>query len=521
MKCSRIWRSIQLSTLVEIRFLEIIVPKTTLTQEQQEIYDFVAVMMSSSTIKSMGIKAFAGCGKSFVLKYIATHYSQFKFLGLAFGSNIAAENKKSFPKRNTKWLTVHGFARTYLKAHSVNFDFKNARGSYKSLELIEILKIKDSGDYKLAEAIAEIMKVFCQSAHKEITPVLILKAGVSQKNENVVNMNKAYMDAGCKYAIELWKKLENNEISPTFDFYLKYFEVNRFAEKITEFDIIELDEAQDSNAVTMSIIYQLPAKRIYVGDEHQSIFEFRGTLNAMNYADKLFYLSTTFRYIPDIAKMANEILNTYKREKIPIKSLANTSGYVDGVTAYLSRNNSSMIALIDSFVKEKKEFRTAKDPKELFAVALALLKFKTTREIDDERFFYLKRFQDMEQVEEYIEDTDDNELKTAFKMVSRYNGYLITLFKIASKYYKSKDEIKYILSTAHTSKGLEWDSVKLLSDFPDIMRLLKEAQINSSSELMKKFKAGDIQASNIIQEINLFYVAITRARFNIDFGVSG
>lgn len=491
--------------------------KIILSPEQKEIFDFVPVMMSSNSINSIGIKAFSGCGKSSTLKYIATHYSQFKFLGLAFGSNIVAENKKTFPKRNTKWLTVHGFAREYLKAFGVNFDFKNARGAYKSLELIEILKIKDSGDYKLAEAIADIMKVYCQSAHKEITPDLIVKAGISQKNENIVNMNKAYLEAGCHYAIALWKKLENNEIPPTHDFYLKYFEVHQFAKKITEFDIIELDEAQDSNAATMSIIYQVPAKRIYVGDEHQSIFEFRGTLNAMNYADKLFYLTTTFRYIPDIAKIANEILNKYKREKVPIKSLANTSGYVDGVTAYLSRNNSSMIALIDSFIKEKKEFRTAKDPKELFAVALALLEFKTTRTVSDERFSYLRDFQDIEQVKEYIEDTNDNELKTAFSMVERYGQYLKKLKAIASDYYKSKDDIKYVLSTAHTSKGLEWDKVKLLSDFPDIMKLLKEAKIDSSLDLMKKFKAGDIQASNIIQEINLYYVAVTRARFDVDF----
>jgi len=491
-----------------------------LSSEQQEIFDFVPELMNSLTIKSMGIKAFAGCGKSSTLKYIAIHYTQFKFLGLAFGGGIVDENKKSFPKRNSKWFTVHGFAREYLKSFGVNFDFKNRRGSYKALELIEILKIKDSGDYKLAEAIAEIMKVYCQSAYKEITPDLIIKAGVSQKNENIVNMNTAYLEAGCHYATILWKKLENNEIPPTHDFYLKYFEVHKFAKRITEFDIIELDEAQDSNAVTMSIIYQLPAKRIYVGDEHQSIFEFRGTLNAMNYADKLFYLTTTFRYIPDIANMANEILNKYKREKVPIKSLANTSGYVDGVTAYLSRNNSSMIALIDSFVKEKKEFRTAKDPKELFAVALALLEFKTTRTIEDKRFSYLKDFQDIEQVKEYIEDTGDNELKTAYSMMERYGGYLKKLKAIASDYYKSKDDIKCILSTAHTSKGLEWDNVMLLSDFPDIMRLLKEAKINSSLDLMKKFKSGDIQASNIIQEINLFYVAVTRARFSVDFGVS-
>jgi len=492
--------------------------EVVLTKEQQDIVDFVEVLFDSSNkYNSMAIKAFAGCGKSFVLKYIAYKFKDKKILGLAFGNSIYKENKKSFPKRNTKWFTVHGFAKEYLKKFGVNFDFENCTSNFKDIELIHILEVDDQGDYQLGKCINEIMKVYCQSSLQSITPDNIKKAAKSQTNKDVISMNEAYLELGCKYANKLWNLFEENKIPPTFDFYLKYFEVNRFAEKITEFDLLELDEAQDSNAVTMSIVTQLPTKNIYVGDEHQSIYAFRGTLNAMRYADKLFYLSSTFRYIPKIANFANKILKSYKLEKVPIRSLAKDDGKKDGLSAFISRNNSSMIALIANLIREEKKFITVKDPKDLFEAALAILEFRLEKKVSKKNFMYLSKFQSIEQIKEYIDETKDNELQTAYKMQKRYGKALYIFLKQAEENFKSKEHIKYVLTTAHTSKGLEWDEVTLLDDFPDIPRKLKEAKINNPKELLIKNRENDIVASSIVQEINLFYVAITRARYKFKY----
>jgi hypothetical protein len=484
-----------------------------LTPEQQSIVDFVDELFANKNLKAMAIKAFAGCGKSFVLKYIANKHTDKKILGLAFNSSIAKENKKEFPKRNSKWFTVHGFAREYLKKFNVNMDFKNSVSEYKPLRLIKLLGLKDATNYELGACINTVLKVYCQSSLTEITPENIRKAGKSQLNNDVITMNDVYLKESCKYAKIMWDKFENNEIPITFDFYLKYFEVNRFCERITEFDLVELDEAQDSNAVTMSIVTQLPTKNIYVGDEHQSIYAFRGTLNAMNFADKLFYLSTTFRYIPHIANFANKILNGYKLEQVPIKSLAPNVGRKDGKKAYLSRNNSSMISLIAKFVDEKIPFKTIKDPDEMFKMAIALYEFRTKNTLDE----CLKDFEgkDFDELKDYAEETKDNELLTALKMQLQYGGKLYIFKSIAVKYYKSKEDVDYYLSTAHTSKGLEWDEVELLGDFPDIQRMIAEAKITSAKELLLKANKKDLVASNIIQEINLYYVAVTRARFKV------
>lgn len=491
--------------------------EVVLTKEQQDIVDFVEILFNDNKYKSMAIKAFAGCGKSFVLKYIAHKYKDKKILGLAFNNSIYKENKKSFPKRNSKWFTVHGFAKEYLKKFGITFDFENSTSNFKDIELIHLLEVEDPGNYQLGKSINEIMKVYCQSSLNEITPPNIIKAAKSQINEFVLQMNEAYLQAGCEYAKKLWKLFEENKIPPTFDFYLKYFEVNRFAERITEFDLLELDEAQDSNAVTMSIVTQLPTKNIYVGDEHQSIYGFRGTLNAMKYADKLFYLSTTFRYIPTIADYANRILKSYKNEQVPIKSLADGTKK-DGLKAFISRNNSSMIALIADLIKKDEPFITVKKPEDLFEAALSILEFRLEKRVSKENihFQYLNKFQSIEQVKEYIDETRDNELQTAYKMQKRYGKGLYIFQKKAIENLK-KENVKYILTTAHTSKGLEWDEVTLLSDFPDIPRMLKEAKIESIKDLLIRYKQHDIVASNIIQEIHLFYVAITRARYKFTY----
>lgn len=487
-----------------------------LTTEQKESVDFIPEFLSSS-LKNFSLKAFAGTGKSFILREFAKTYSDVRFLGLAFNSSIATENRRSFPKKNVKWFTLHGFAKEYLKKESnLLFDLSLQCGSFRAIELIDILDIKDKGNFGLANAISQVMRVFCQSDLQKIEPDLIYKKGVRQKNLSILKMNHDVLVYACKYAKKLFDLHKDGKIPPTFDFYLKFFEVEGYASNIKNFDILELDEAQDSNEVTLSIASQLPTKNIFVGDEHQSIYGFRGTTNAMNLADKTFYLSTTFRYNQDIADYANKILGGYKNETVKIKSNVTDMSHSDGTKAFLSRNNSSMITLIDSLIKNRIQFATVKKPEELFSNALALLEFRLDKSIRSPSYNYLKKFSDIDELEDYIEESNDVELMTAFRMQRQYGKRLYFLLKAAKENYKDRKNAKVFLSTAHTSKGLEWDSVELLSDFPDLRLMLKEAKINSPTELMRLVDQNHIVADRIVQEINLYYVACTRARYKLN-----
>ena len=69
-----------------------------------------------------------------------------------------------------------------------------------------------------------------------------------------------------------------------------------------------LDEAQDTNEVTLGIFEALSSKtKIYVGDKHQQIYSFRGSKNALDKikCDKKLYLSSSFRFNNDIVCTGN------------------------------------------------------------------------------------------------------------------------------------------------------------------------------------------------------------------------
>ncbi len=486
-----------------------------LTDEQQAISDYIPEFLSS-TLKALGMKAFAGCGKSSILKYIAKKYPDIRIQGLAFNASIVAENKRSFPRKNCNWSSVHKFAKDNLLTQNIQFDLSKTINNFKAVELFDILGIKDSGNYALANSINEVMKVYCQSSLPKITPELIQKAGRAQLNHKIVSIPDGLLEQACEYTRNLWDIHEKGVIPPTFDFYLKYFEVNQYAREIKKFDLLELDEAQDSNAVTLSIATQMPTKNLYTGDNHQSIYAFRGTLDAMRYADKLFYLSTTFRYVPSIAKLANNILKTYKGETVPIRSLVEDKSVAGGTTAYLARNNSSMIGLIDELIKANIYFKTVKKPEELFGLAISLLEFRTKNEISNPDYFYLKsHFSDIDEIEEYYKESNDAELKTAFGIQRRFGKRLYTILRDAKNNMQSKEKAKYILATAHTSKGLEWDHVELIDDFPDIQRKLNDAKIKNSRDLIDRANMNERIAAEIVQEINLYYVAVTRAKYSV------
>jgi len=509
-----------------------------LSQEQKAFVEFFPSFLSQKD-KLAGIRAFAGCGKSYLLRETVKAYPSVRFLGLAFNTSIAAENKKSFPRKNIKWFNIHLFARTYLQKETTRLrvlvengalsatsfaqsgfdnDFGGGSKDLKPIELLRAVGVRDTGNYALGRAINDVFVVFCQSSLAEITPDGIMRAARLQLCGGVIELPSPVLEAACSYAKKLWSLYFFKKIPPSHNYYLKFFERSGLVSKIKEFDALLIDEAQDSNFVTYSIAKQLGIPIVAVGDEHQSIYGFRGTLNLLKSPDYSFYLSSTFRYIPKIADMATKILKGYKGEQVPIYSFAKeVDGGVDGQIAYLSRNNSTMIGVIDQLVKKSVFFKTVKKPAEFFSAALAILEFRLEGSTIDKDHLLLNEFKgNMEALEDYINESGDAELKTGFAMQRRYGKRLYTLKSIAEQNFRNKEmPCNIILSTAHTSKGLEWDAVELLNDFPDIKRLLQDAKITSATELMKRARERDPVADAIVQEINLLYVAITRARFYV------
>ncbi|EAH7567709.1 hypothetical protein EOD82_09075 [Campylobacter jejuni] len=65
------------------------------------------------------------------------------------------------------------------------------------------------------------------------------------------------------------------------------------------------------------------------------------------------------------------------------------------------------------------------------------------------------------------------------------------------------------MTNAHISKGLEWDEIELLNDFPDLKK------IKHTIENEKNYKIKHNLQNSFRQELNLYYVAMTRAKMKL------
>ena len=92
------------------------------------------------------------------------------------------------------------------------------------------------------------------------------------------------------------------------DGYLKRFMLRNVA--LTQWDTLLVDEFQDANPATAVIVKrQNHMRRIVVGDNNQSIYGFRGAVDAMNFlSGEQRTLTQSFRFGASVARAANAVL---------------------------------------------------------------------------------------------------------------------------------------------------------------------------------------------------------------------
>ena len=455
-----------------------------LTNEQENI------LLTSKKSDQIKIFAFAGTGKTTTLNEIAKNFPTSKILYLAFNKSIEKEAKRKFPK-NVEIKTVHALAYRYVGR---NFEIQNLNTAI----VADLLNM----DYMNAYDVISNFEIFC--------------------NSDALNINE--LDLTFYREVKtIYQKMKDKEIPANHSFYLKEFQLKLANKEIKlNYDIVLLDEAQDTNPVTFSIFNLINAKKkIAVGDMHQQIYAFRGAINALDKFDgKECYLTNSFRFNDQIAKSATGFLNLWKNEKNEIKGLGSEKEIK--TKAILSRTNSYLIEQIASFLEDNITFKLIREPYSVFGLSLNLLRLKNGENLD-KQFSYLSKYNYDDLLEsKQEEDFKDIELKSAINIVEKYNRSLIGYYMKAKDYFYNKSlKPQYYLSTAHTSKGLEWDEVTLMEDFNSlykkIAKLIKDK--NTKIEPYKFIKSLASKNYNgladLENEINLFYVAYTRAKVNL------
>jgi len=449
------------------------------------------ILSSLKRLDEVKIFAFAGTGKTTTLKAIAEANPKARILYLAFNKSIEKEAKGKFP-RNVEIKTVHALAYKYVG------------------RLYEIQNLNPA-------VVAELFGMDYQSAYEVINSFEIFC------NSGVLSFEELMLPH-MEYAKILYQKMKDKEIAANHSFYLKEFHLKLANGEIRlNYDIVLLDEAQDTNPVTFAIFYLIGAKkRIAVGDKHQQIYAFRGAVNALGHFDgESFYLTNSFRFNDKIAKNATYFLNVWKGEENTIKGL-NTQTRIKS-KAILSRTNSYLIEKTASFIRDEVKFKFVREPYNVFGLALNLLRLKNNEKLD-KQFGYLNKF-DYDELLSMSESKEfsDIEMKTALGIVEKYNKALIGFYTKAKEYFYDRGlKAEYYLSTAHTSKGLEWDEVTLLEDFNHLYKkvanLMKERNIKDTEPyyfIKALAKNGYEGLAELENEANLFYVASTRGRVRV------
>lgn len=419
-----------------------------LTDEQKEI-----VQSDSHTLL---VNAFAGTGKTSTLVEFARTRPDKNFIYLAFNRSIKEEAIKKFP-RNVYCTTTHGLAYQYF-----GVPYKHKLGQPKSATIAKMFKCS----FAVADAANQTLNAYLYSSDQKID---------AEKHLVYGTLNETESDRVFKVANDLWKSMQDKNniyVKMPHDGYLKLFQL---AEPYFENDYYMVDEAQDSNMLVIDIIRKQKGKQLFIGDENQSIYQFRKAVDALNNinADEKLYLTSSFRFGKGIAELASILLQHWKNETRSVKGLGKEKShfFVNETQPHtvLARTNSG---LFDAAVKSLNSgtpfgylggyegYRL-----DMILDAWNLKKFGLSNVTDPS----ILLFKSYEELETYAETVDDKELKMLIRTIDKYGSeipHLIESLKTQSIKNITGQEI--ILSTAHKSKGLEFPSVILLDDFVDL-----------------------------------------------------
>lgn len=410
---------------------------------------------------------------------------------MAYNRAIRDEAKSKFP-RNVECKTSHqiayaAFGRSYRHKLTAN------------LRLMDIANVLNVRDWTLARNVQETLNAFMSSADKEVSEEHF---NIEDSKRMMTERQRQYGNVVTGAAKEVWDFMidTEHELPITHDGYLKLYQLSQ-PDLSSQYDVILFDEAQDANPVTSGFVLNQKTKLLLAGDSHQMIYGFRGANDALNSphfdADKLF-LTNSFRFGPNIALIANMLLKL-KGEPLKVTGLGGADSVLDklpddtGHYAIICRTVAGVVdAAINAAFEGKKVFWVGGMDSYSLLDLLDLF-YLSEREYDQVRNKrMLNDYKDFSAYQDVADATKDFEMLRSVKLLSMYKNIPQLIGFLKSHEVASQDLADVTVTTAHRSKGLEFNAAMLADDFPDIFD-------------------KDMEPEQRADEVNLLYVASTRA----------
>ena len=469
------------------------------TIEQQNIID------SAKAGNNLAIKAYAGAAKTSTCIMVANEVVK-NSLYISFNKDIATEAGSKFPSHVT-CQTIHSLAYREIIKFPKSPMGQRLKGS---LNINDILKLasfneitaefKEDDAFNYALIVKDTITAFCQSSSADVEKFT---------HQYLISEEENFINDIAEIATSYWEALtKGDSFTISHDIYLKMFQLSKPMLKNKDtgvYEVIYLDEAQDSNPVTLDIfLNQDQAQKIIVGDPFQAIYAWRGAVDAFSHVTddfKQLTLSESFRYTQTIADQSASIINWFGGNN-SITGRGEISKYNKNAAsyAYLCRNNSSVLRLLLEAAEKRQYVYCNINLQELFSKLyhLAAILFN---QVPKYPVAELKQYTTKAQLLKAAEK--DQELATMIRLVDVLNagkGMFQNIKDIKQYATEDKNIAVYSVTTVHKSKGLEWDMV-ILND--DLIPKIREDQDFSQ------------WVDENPQEVNLLYVAVTRAKYEV------
>jgi superfamily I DNA/RNA helicase len=482
-----------------------------LTEEQKAIL---------ATDTDIAVNAVAGSGKtSTMIEYAASRPAGSRILYLAFNKSVKLEAARKFAARGLTNVTVetaHSLAYRYIMRG--NKYALSAQG-YKTHQVAELLSLSGDGarhtEFIIANHISKFTTFFCNSDKAKVQDLNYLDTVKEANAKKFVHSFYRVIEEGTRLFLA---KMDKGEIEITHDFYLKKFQLSA---PVLPYDYILFDEGQDASAAMLDVFLKQPAVKVIVGDTHQQIYGWRYAINSLAKTPfTTLNLSTSFRFPQDIAGLAmgllqwKDKLGTYK--PISITGMGKTSK--PQTKATIGRTNLGLLLNAINYITDNRKvkhiyfegnihsYTYADEGASLYDV-LSLYNGSRDRIRDK----LIGSMNSMDELEEYIESTEDAQLGMMMEIVNEYGNEIPRILKNLKDLHTGDEDrakAEMIFSTVHRAKGMEYDTVHLVNDFiseQKLDRAIKEASAAKQS----------VDKEKLNEEINLLYVAVTRTKHKL------
>jgi len=465
-----------------------------ITEEQ------LAIVNSKS--KRIIVNAISGSGKTFTAEEYIKITSNKKILYVVYNSSMAKEARKRFKGlKNVEVRTIHSLAYGAF-GHKYQHRLTGDLGIFDIAKAVGIFA-RTPEQFAHVDLLKETLTYYLTSRYDTVDDLCDkfklsydIKSDLRtlfEKSKKLVSKNESS-----------FKDKKKEELKVTHDFYLKLWCLSE--PSLINYDVLIIDEAQDISGSFLKVVENLKVDKIIaIGDNHQSIYGFTNAVNAFDVLSDgwdRYELTKSFRVGNTLATLVENMMSGmlcedfvfkgYNKDQMIVRKIDENKKHM-----VLCRCNATILKnVILSALKGKKCYIEGGSARVDFSFIEKIFDFK----YDINKHYTLKKFKNYEHMLNLARKNKDYNIILCDKLIEEYGYNLGSMLKKAKSCMveKLKDaDVGY--STAHKMKGSTITiPMKLADDFPDL---------------------DEIDIDNEIAELNLIYVALTRAKGEIEIPV--